>query len=225
MLTPSIGFWRDAVDHDRAPGCRSTSRMVGTMSMTWWNCQRMPPLSVMWPGQEIAMPLPRAAEEGRNLLGPFVGRVEGPGPRHGHVVVGVLGAPGVVEFHLVGDRQFDAVELQHLARRAVRRAFGGGAIVAADVDDERVVELAHVLDRLDHAADLVVGVGEIGGIDLGLADEELLFVGGQLVPVLAAGRRARASAWRPAGSRRVLLVGEDLCRAARSSPCRTGACR
>ena len=26
------------------------------MSMTWWNCVRMPPLSLMWPGQEIAMP-------------------------------------------------------------------------------------------------------------------------------------------------------------------------
>ena len=33
-----------------------TSSSVGTMSITWWNCQRTPPLSVMWPGQEIAMP-------------------------------------------------------------------------------------------------------------------------------------------------------------------------
>ena len=94
-----------------------------------------------------------------------------------HVRVGLVGAPGVVELHLLGDRQLDAVELQHLAGRAVGRAFGAGAVVAADVDDQRVVELAHVLDRLDHAADLVIGVGQIGGIDVGLADEELLLLG------------------------------------------------
>jgi len=34
-----------------------TSNSVGTMSITWWNCQRMPPLSVIRAGQEIAMPL------------------------------------------------------------------------------------------------------------------------------------------------------------------------
>ena len=52
----------------------------------------------------------------------------------------------------------------------------------ADVDDERVVELAHVLDGLDHPADLVVGVGQVRGVDLGLADEQLLLVGGELCP-------------------------------------------
>ena len=26
------------------------------MSITWWNWVRMPPTSLMWPGQEIAMP-------------------------------------------------------------------------------------------------------------------------------------------------------------------------
>ena len=41
------------------------------------------------------------------------------------------------------------------------RALGAGAVVAVDVDDQRVVELAHVLDRLDHAADLVVGIGNV----------------------------------------------------------------
>ena len=66
------------------------------------------------------------------------------------------------------------------------------AVVAADVDDQRVVELAHVLDGLDHAADLVVGVGEIGGVDVRLADEELLLVGRQRVPLLQQRCPARA---------------------------------
>ena len=58
----------------------------------------------------------------------------------------------------------------------IERALGARAVVAVDVDDQRVVELAHVLDRLDHAADLVVGVGDVGGEDVDLADEHLLLV-------------------------------------------------
>ena len=55
MLTPSIGFcgipftlfgiWMPVA-----------SRIVGTMSITWWNWVRMPPASLMRAGQEIAMP-------------------------------------------------------------------------------------------------------------------------------------------------------------------------
>ena len=75
--------------------------------------------------------------------------------------------------------------------RADRGAFGARAVVAADVDDQRVVELAQVLDRLDHAADLMVGVGDVGGEHLGLTREELLLVGGERVP-LRQDRPARA---------------------------------
>ena len=62
------------------------------------------------------------------------------------------------------------------------RAFGTGAVVAGDVDDQRVVELAHILDRLDHAADLVVGIGGVGSEHLRLPGEEFLLVGRQRVP-------------------------------------------
>jgi hypothetical protein len=44
--------------------------------------------------------------------------------------------------------------------------------------------LPEVLEGLDHAADLVVAVGSIGGEDLDLADEELLLLGRELVPGL-----------------------------------------
>ena len=52
-------------------------------------------------------------------------------------------------------------------------AFGAGAVVAADVDDERVIELAQVFHGLDDPADLMVGVGHVGGEDFRLAGEEL----------------------------------------------------
>ena len=55
MLTPSIGSCLMPSIVSGA-GMPVASRIVGTMSMTWWNCRRMPPGSSMWPGQEIAMP-------------------------------------------------------------------------------------------------------------------------------------------------------------------------
>ena len=91
----------------------------------------------------------------------------------------------------------------------IGRAFGAGAVVAADVDDQRVVELAHVLDRLDHAADLVVGIGDVGGEDLGLAGEQLLLVGVERVPLRQVVRPRRELRVRRDDAE-PLLVGEDL---------------
>ena len=123
-----------------------------------------------------------AAEPGGVLLEPVEGRVEGPRPARRHVVVGEFGAPGLVELHLHVHRRADAVEERDLAERAFRPAFGAGAVVAVLVDDQRVVELAQVLERLDHPADLVVVVGHVGGEHLDLPDEELLRLGRELVP-------------------------------------------
>ena len=91
--------------------------------------------------------LARAAEVRRDLLGPLERRVECPRPRHRHVRIGRRRAPGVIELELLGDREVeDAVVGRPLVGRAGQRAFGAGAVVAVDVDDQRVVELAHVLD-------------------------------------------------------------------------------
>ncbi len=55
MLTPSIGFclMPSTISGALTP---VASRIVGTMSMTWWNWVRMPPASLMRFGHEIAMP-------------------------------------------------------------------------------------------------------------------------------------------------------------------------
>ena len=97
------------------------------------------------------------------------------------------------------------------------RAFGARAVVAADVDDQRVVEFAHVFDCLDHPADLMVGIGHVGGKDLRLADEELLLVGTERVPLRELGAAVFGLPVRPRrelGIRRdhaePFLVGEDL---------------
>ena len=77
--------------------------------------------------------------------------------------------------HLQGFRESqNAVVGSHLVERAFFGAFWAVAVVAADINDERVVQLAHVLNLLNHPADLMVGVGHIGRIDLSLAGIEFL---------------------------------------------------
>jgi hypothetical protein len=115
-----------------------------------------------------------ATEPRSVLLEPIERRVEGPQPSRGHVVVGLLGAPHVVEFHLLLHRHHvDAVEEGDFVRRAERPALGARAVVTVDVDHQRVVELAEILEVLDHAADLVIIERCVGGEDLDLAAEDL----------------------------------------------------
>ena len=54
-LVPSMG---DCAMPSTVSGARmpAASRMVGTMSITWWNWSRVPPRSLIRAGQEMAMP-------------------------------------------------------------------------------------------------------------------------------------------------------------------------
>ena len=52
-------------------------------------------LDAVRPGHDHA--LTSAAEVRGDLLGPLVRGVEGPGPAHGHVVIGLVGAPVIME--------------------------------------------------------------------------------------------------------------------------------
>ncbi len=133
-------------------------------------------LDVTGPGYRHV--LADAAELGGILLEPGERRIEGPGPARRHVVVSLLGAPDVIPFHLICDRHIvDAIEPRDFVGRAHRAAFGAGAVVAVDVDDKRIVELAHVLDGLNDAPDFVIVVGGEGGEDFHLFDVELLLLG------------------------------------------------
>ena len=80
----------------------------------------------------------------------------------------------------------------------VSAALHAGAVVAADVDHERVVELAHLLDRVQDAADVPVGVLQEAREDLHLARQQRPLLLGDRVP-----RRERLVA------RRQLRVGRD----------------
>src|SRR5882724_1744217 len=55
MLTPSMGFCAIPLTIDGA-WTPTASRMVGTMSIMWWNWLRIPPVSLMRLGQAMAIP-------------------------------------------------------------------------------------------------------------------------------------------------------------------------
>ena len=74
------------------------------------------------------------------------------------------------------------VEVGHLVERAVDGALGGGAVVADDVVDDRVVEDPEVLEGVDQPPDVVVGVLEEAGVDLHLAGQDRLELVGHVVP-------------------------------------------
>ena len=116
----------------------------------------------------------RAAPVRGDLLGPLVGRVHRVRPAHGVVVVGFRPAELVEPRHqeLRGLQSGQAVEVGHLVEGAVERALGRGAVVADDVVDERVVEDVELLQAVEQAADVVVGVLQEAGVHLHLAAQD-----------------------------------------------------
>ena len=63
----------------------------------------------------------------------------------------------------------------HLVDRAVGPAFAAGSVVR-DHDDEGVLALAGLLQIVEEPTDLVVGVGQEPGVDLGHPTKQALLV-------------------------------------------------
>ena len=120
----------------------------------------------------------RATEVRAHLLAPLERGVARPRPRrpvvriHDRLTppIDAAVALGELQLHLVGER--DAVLHGELVERAGEGPFHAGAVVAPDPDDQGVVELAELLDRVDDAADVVVRVLGEPGIDLHLTGVE-----------------------------------------------------
>src|SRR5262249_31422228 len=96
-----------------------------------------------------------------------------------------------------------------LVRRTDSRTFGAGAVVADNVDDQRVVELAQIIDRLDYPTDFVVGVGSIGGEDFRLTRKQLFLIGRWRVRFLQVVRPG-SELCTGRNYAQPFLVGEDL---------------
>ena len=105
----------------------------------------------------------RAAEMGGDELGVAERRAAGPGPAGVINVVGQRTAEGleaaefVERLDLLGDGVGDLILREQFADGTVL-AFGGGAVVAPDVENDRVFALAGLVEEIHQLADLRVGV-------------------------------------------------------------------
>ena len=179
------------------------------------NCERNPPLLGDPRRPAHGHRVTAAAQVRGHLLAPLERAVARPGPRRRVVRGGELAAPHVEPAVLLHQRQLllggerDTVLHGELVERAGQRAFHGGAVVPPDVDDQGVIELAHVLDGVEHPSHVPVGVLRVTGVDLHLAGVQRLLVVRQRLP-----GRERVVARRQLGVGRddpeLLLAGEDL---------------
>ncbi len=210
MLTPSIGRcstpWTFV-----GSGSPAASRTVGATSMTWWNWLRISPRAWMPRGPVHDRAVAGAAPVRGDLLGPLVRRVHRVRPADRVVVVGLRRAELVDPLgHELGRLQrAGAVERDQLVEAAVHAALGARAVVADDVVDERVLEHAEVVERVDQPPDVVVGVLQEAGVDLHLARQHGLEVIRDLVPggdLLGPGGQLRVGR----DHAELLLAGERL---------------
>ncbi len=175
--------------------------------------------------------VPRAAEMRGDLLAPVERGVARPRPPGRVVRSELLAAPGLEaavleeEPHLLLGRERDPVQRRQLVERARERALHAGAVVAPDPDHDGVLELAHLVDRVDDPADVPVGVLGVARVDLHLTRVEALVRLVERVPASGT-RRCAAAAPRPRGRRRAPSAARTSARASRPSPRRTcpGTC-
>ena len=118
--------------------------------------------------------VPGPAEVGRDLLAPLEWGVAGPRPGRRAVRRRLRASPGVHAAAAFDERpllfrsQSDAVVHGQFVEGAGEGALQGGAVVAPDVEDQRVVQLAHPLHLVEHPTDVVVSVLLVGGVNLHL---------------------------------------------------------
>ncbi len=119
-----------------------------------------------------------------DLLRPSEWRVPSHGPSGGVVAVRIRATQVIQMLEYVCDRFGHTVEVSCFIEQPVHRPFGTRAVVTDDVEDECVVQLPQVFDRIDHATHLGVGVLTKSGEDFHLACKQFLLVGAELVPIL-----------------------------------------
>ena len=112
-----------------------------------------------------------------NLLGPLEGRVARPCPADGVVRKRARAAPLLEVGHVDCGGIDNPVERHHFVVGALGPPFRAGPVVADDVDEERVVHHAHLLQSLHEPSDLLVRMLAKAGERLHLPRLELFLIG------------------------------------------------
>ena len=142
--------------------------------------------NAFWPRDHHG--ITNAAEMRRYLLTPFKWRVASPRPccrvMRSHVRAAPFVEPAVRfdRFQLLICCERNAVERGHFVERARLGAFHARTVITEDVNDQCVVSETHVPNRFDHAADSVVRVLLVAGIDFHLVRIQFLHIGRGAVP-------------------------------------------
>ena len=108
-------------------------------------------------------------------------RAEPHGPAVGVVIVGLFAAQHVQVLQVLFDVIGNAVEEFVLVDRAIGAALAAGTVVGED-DDDRVVHLPGLLQVVQQASDLGIGVADVAGVDFRHAAEQALLIFGERVP-------------------------------------------
>ncbi|MCY1297424.1 hypothetical protein D9M70_468630 [compost metagenome] len=172
----------DAVDRLRLrDACRLQDRRHDVDEVVELRADTARVVDMAGPGHDHA--LRRPAEMRRHLLYPLERCPHCPGPAGCEMRECPLRTPERIPEKLVLNRNFDTVECGELIRCAVEHALGARSVVAADVDDQGVVELSEVFHRLDDPPDLVVSIGKVGAVHIGLPDEQFLLLETERIPL------------------------------------------
>jgi len=124
-----------------------------------------------------------ATEVRRDLFGPGERCVKSDCPAVCHVRERVRTTPLVDQrneiFHLLGN----AIEVGHLVVHTHESTLGTGAVVAGNVDEQRIIQLADVVQRINEASHLGVGLLHEARKHLGLTSKELAIISRKRVPI------------------------------------------
>ena len=151
---------------------------------------------LIFAGQRTAIGIARAAEVRGDQLGLLVGCAAGPGPAGVIHVVGlgraehVEAAQRIERLDVLLDGGRNAILREQLADGAVL-PFGGGAVVAPDVKDQRVLAIAEPVNLIHDPADLGIHVFGESGVHLHQPALKRLLVFGNRVPGSQVGRPRR----------------------------------
>src|SRR5262249_62154844 len=111
-------------------------------------------LDAIWPPDRHSIAC--SAEVRCNLFRPLERRIHRVCPTHWIVIVRLVASQFVHHREKEGQRLRLGCQSAHLISRTLQRTFGARAVVALNVDNERVVELAVLLHAVDIPTALVL---------------------------------------------------------------------
>src|SRR5438067_13252654 len=95
----------------------------------------------------------------------------------------LIRAQDIVELQLQINGHIDALNRREIEGRSDGGAFGAGTVVAADIDNQCVIEFTQFFNGLNHPANLMVGIANVSAEYFRLVGIDLLLQGVECLPL------------------------------------------